>query len=81
MQFTIPELARAVHKSEGFIRQHIHRKHLAVSQGRTQHDRGARRGNALGARARALVRFAARSPNDGRHHAAAHCSDGGAVMA
>ena len=30
MQFTIPELARAVHKSEGFIRQHIHRKHLAV---------------------------------------------------
>ena len=30
MQFTIPDLARAVHKSEGFIRQHIHRKHLAV---------------------------------------------------
>ena len=30
MQFTIPELARAVRKSEGFIRQHIHRKHLAV---------------------------------------------------
>ena len=30
MQFTIPELARAVGKSEGFIRQHIHREHLAV---------------------------------------------------
>ena len=28
--FTIPELARAVGKSEGFIRQHVHRKHLAV---------------------------------------------------
>ena len=35
MQLTIPELARAVRKSEGFIRQHVHRKHLvAHKQGR-----------------------------------------------
>ena len=35
MQFTVPELACAVRKSEGFIRQHIHRKHLtAYKEGR-----------------------------------------------
>ena len=29
---TIPELARAVGKSENYVRQHIFRKHLAVQK-------------------------------------------------
>ena len=32
MNLTIPELARAVDKSETYVRQHIHRKHLAVQK-------------------------------------------------
>ena len=32
MPLTIPELARAVGKSENYVRQHIFRKHLAVQK-------------------------------------------------
>ena len=32
MRLTIPELARAVAKSENYVRQHIHRKHLTVQK-------------------------------------------------
>ena len=32
MRLTIPELARAVDKSENYVRQHIHRKHLTVQK-------------------------------------------------
>ena len=32
MPFTIPELARAVGKSENYVRQHVFRKHLAVQK-------------------------------------------------
>ena len=32
MPLTIPELARAVRKSENYVRQHIFRKHLAVQK-------------------------------------------------
>ena len=46
MNLTILELARAVNKSETYIRQHIHRKHLAVQRdGRkisVAHDEAAR---------------------------------------
>ena len=34
MEFTIAELARAVNKSETYVRQHVNRKHLAVRKGR-----------------------------------------------
>ena len=37
MNLTVAELARAVGKNENYVRQHIHRGHLAVRRVERQH--------------------------------------------
>ena len=61
MYLTVPELARAVNKSESYVRQHIHRKHLAVHRdGRNvsvEEDEAARWALSLGLSYVPTVRF------------------------
>ena len=68
MDLTIAELARAVGKSEPYVRQHVHRRHLTARREGRKCVRQARRGSTMGTREKAFVRHARSGLGDSRGH-------------